>query len=259
MNRVWGTLILLGILGISIDMNSHAQVWQLSTGFYLSGALAIVNISLTYCKKLPIRGKRIEFILLQLLAFRIAYFPIVVFSATVVCYVELGLSKVDIASSIGLFPTMFISAATFFSLISIMLFWAVYGKTVLYALIIVMGIPATFISFADTDDLTFFPDTNFLNIDPFPQIAMPQSNPYELELTSASQSLGQKMTILSGQLLYDFIPNAPWSQAVQGTLEKAYRSHPESNAHDQLREHYTAFLAAHNALFHTTVDELNQQ
>jgi len=57
-----------------------------------------------------------------------------------------------------------------------------------------------------------------------------------------------KMIGLAGSVLYEFIPNAPWSQAIQGTLEQEFRNNPEGNSHDQLTYHYAAFLAAHKSM-----------
>ena len=242
------TAVMLGIFGFSIEINPHAQSWQLFIGFHLAGLVAICSVSLAHLKQLPTKSKRYLFILLQMIAFRIAYFPVVVFSATVSCYSELVLSHFSIDIPIKIFPAMFISAAILFAIIGMVLFWALNGKKVLYALIIIMGTPALLISFVNTSDLTIFPDNNLADIDPLPQIAFPQKNPYGLALTSPHYNAGQKMIGLAGKTLYDFIPDAPWSQLVQGTLEQAYLNNPNGNAHDQLRYHYGAFLAAHQSL-----------
>ncbi len=241
-------LLLLAIFGISLEMNLNAQVWQLFIGFHVAGLSAMTVVSLWGLKQLPSQFERYVFVFLQLLAFRIAYFPIVVFSATVACYSELFLSPLSINLPIEIFPALFVSAAILFAMIDVVLFWALKGKTVCYALIIIMGTPAVLISFADLNDLTFFPDNNWADINPLPKITQPQANPYQLALTSTNTSLGQKVIGFAGKVLYDFIPQAPWGQAVQGTLEQAYLKNPEENSHDQLRNHYAAFLAAQRAL-----------
>ena len=249
MNYFLFTLILLGIFGFSVEINPHVQSWQLFSGFHLAGLVAMSSVSLVYLKQLPTRNTRFTFVVLQLLAFRIAYFPIVVFSATASCYSELLLSQINIDLPIKIFPTMFVCATILFAIINLTLFWALNGKTAFYTLIIViLGTPALLISFADANDLTIFPDDNWADIEPLPQIAMPQENPYGLTLTSTHYSIGQKMIGLAGQTLYDLIPSSPWSQLVLGTLEKAYLDNPDGNAHDQLRYHYGAFIAAHNRL-----------
>ncbi len=241
-------LILLAIFGISIEICPAAQAWQLFTGFHLAGLAAMVWMSLWGLKQLPTKGKRYGFIILQLLAFRIAYFPIVVFSATVACYSELLLQQFFGNWPITIFPAFFVSAALLFAMIGWILFLALNGKTVLYGLLIVLGMPALLISFADTKDLTFLPDNNWLDIKPLPPVSLPQENPYLSGLTSENGSAGQKMIGLAGRVLYDFIPKAPWSQMVQGILEQEFRNHPDGNSHDQLTDHYAAFLAAHQAI-----------
>jgi hypothetical protein len=241
-------LALLALFGISIEISPTAQAWQLFAGFHLAGLVAMVWMSLWGLKKLPTKSKRYGFMILQLLAFRIAYFPIVVFSATVACYSELLLQQFSGDWPITIFPAFFVSAALLFVTISWILFLALNGKTVLYGLLIVLGMPALLISFADTKDLTFLPDNNWLDIQPLPPVSLPQANPYLSGLASTNASVGQKMITLAGSVLYDFIPKAPWSQMVQGILEQEFRNHPNGNSHDQLTYHYAAFLAAHQAI-----------
>ena len=78
-------LISLAVLGLSVEINPNSQAWQLFSGFHLAGLSAITCVSLWGLKQLPSKAKRYGFIVLQLLAFRIAYFPVVVFSATAAC------------------------------------------------------------------------------------------------------------------------------------------------------------------------------
>ncbi len=241
-------LTLLAIFGISIEISPVAQAWQLFTGLHFAGLAAMVWMSLWGLKKLPTKGKRYGFMILQLLAFRIAYFPIVVFSATVACYSELLLQQFFGNWPITIFPAFFVSAALLFAMISWILYLALNGKTIVYALLIVLGVPALLISFADTKDLTFLPDNNWADINPLPPVSFPQANPYLSGLTSTNASAGQKMISLAGSVLYDFIPKAPWSQMVQGILEQEFRNHPDGNSHDQLTDHYAAFLGAHQAI-----------
>lgn len=241
-------LILLAIFGISIEMNPAAQAWQLFTGFHLAGLAAMTCMSLWGLKKLPTTGKRYGFILLQLMAFRIAYFPMVVFSATVACYLELLLQQFPGDWSIKIFPVFFVSAALLFATIAYVIFLALKGKVAICGLLIVLGIPALLISFADTQDLTFLPDDNWTDIQPLPPISQQQANPYLPDVTSTHNSAGKKMIRLAGRVLYEFIPKAPWSQMVQGILEQEFRSHPDGNSHSQLTDHYAAFLAAHQAI-----------
>jgi len=234
-------LILLALFGLSVELNSNAQAWQLLLGFHLAGLFAITTVSLRWAKQLPL-AKRYWFIGLQLLAFRIAYFPVVVFSATVSCYTELLLQKLGIDIAIKIFPELFVSATVFFALISYALSCALNGRFVIQFLIVILGMPAVLISFANTQDLTLLPDNNWEDIQ-LPNVSLPQANPYGVAV-KADNSLGQKMIGLSGYVLYDYIPKTPWAQAVQGTLEQEYLKNPNGNAHDQLTYHYAAFLVA---------------
>jgi hypothetical protein len=130
------------------------------TGFHLTGLVAIVCMSLWSLKELLTKTTRYGYILSQLMAFRIAYFPIVVFSAEVVCYSELLLQHLSEDLAIKVFPAMFVSAALIFAAISFILFLALKGKTMLYFLMVVLGIPALLISFIYQKDLTILPDNN---------------------------------------------------------------------------------------------------
>ncbi len=239
-------VLILSIFGLSVELNPIAQSWQLLVGFHLAELAALTELSLRNLKQLS-TTKRYWFIGLQLLAFRIAYFPIVVFSATVSCYTELVLQKLGIDLPIQVFPELFVSAAVFFAAMSWVLFWALKERAALFGLIAILGLPAVLISFADRQDLTLLPDNNWADIQ-LPKVSLPQANPYGVALT-ANNSLGQKMIGLSGFLLYEYIPNSTWAQAVQGTLEQAYLKNPNGNAHDQLTYHYAAFLAAHRAVY----------
>ena len=237
-------LILLALFGVSVELNPNAQAWQLLIGFHAAGLAAMTWVSLWGLRQRP-KAKGFWFIGLQLLAFRIAYFPIVVFSATVSCYIELLVDILGFNVPIKIFPELFVSAAVFFALINYALFLALTGRFSVLALIVILGWPAVLISFANQQDLTILPDNNWADLQ-LPTVSLPQANPYGAAL-KADNSLGQKMIGLSGYVLYDYIPNSPWAQAVQGTLEQAYLKHPEGNAHDQLTYHYAAFLAAHRA------------
>ena len=75
-------VFLLAVFGLSIEINPNSQAWQLFSGFHLAGLSAITCVTLWGYKQLPSNVKRFSFIALQLMAFRIAYFPVVVFSAT---------------------------------------------------------------------------------------------------------------------------------------------------------------------------------
>ncbi len=237
-------LLLLALFGISVELNPNAQAWQLLVGFHAAGLVAFTCVSVWGAKQLS-KIKRYGFMGLQLLAFRIAYFPIVVFSATVSCYTELLFDAFGFDVPLKIFPELFVSAAVFFALMSYALFWALKGRFAVQALIVILGWPAVLISFANQQDLIILPDNNWADLQ-LPTVGLPHSNPYGAAL-KANNSLGQKMIGLSGYVLYDHIPNSPWARAVQGTLEQAYLKHPDGNAHDQLTYHYAAFLAAHRA------------
>ena len=238
----------LAVLGLSVEINPNSQAWQLFSGFHLAGLSAITCVSLWGLKQLPSNAKRYGFIVLQLLAFRIAYFPVVVFSATAACYSELLLQYLSIDLPIKIFPALFVSAALLFAFINYVLFLALKGKKIVYPLIIILGLPGFLISFADVKDLTFFPDNNWADINPLPMVTQPRSNPYLLADSSIHSNMGQQVISLAGKLLYELIPKAPWAQAVQGTLEQEFTNNPNGNSHDQLTYHYSAFLAAHQAL-----------
>ncbi len=242
-----GFLVLLGLFGVGVELNPNAQSWQLLLGFHLAALSALTVVSLRALKQFPRVSQLFWFLGLQLIAYRIAYFPIVVFAATVSCYTELGLHNFVYTLPIKIFPAMFVSAALFFALISGVVWEALKGRRAFIALLIVLGIPAVLISFANQQDLTVLADNNGPSIEPLPRVTLPQVNPYGSAL-EADNSVGQKMMGLAGYLLYDSIPNVPWSKAVQGTLEQSYLKHPEGNAHEQLTAHYAAFLAAHRQL-----------
>jgi len=165
-------------------------------------------MSLWSLKELPTKTTRYGYILIQIVAFRIAFFPIVVFSAVVACYSELLLQHLSVDLAIKVFPAMFVSAALIFAAISFILFWALKGKTVLYVLMVVLGIPALLISFIYQKDLTILPYNNWADISPLPAISQPQANHFLSAVTSGLNNLWQKMFSLAGRALYEIIPKA---------------------------------------------------
>ena len=103
---------------------------------------------------------------------------------------------------------MFVSAALIFAAISFILFWALKGKTVLYVLMVVLGIPALLISFIYQKDLTILPYNNWADISPLPAISQPQANPCLSAVTSGLSCVGQKMIGLACEALFEMIPKA---------------------------------------------------
>jgi hypothetical protein len=75
----------------------------------------------------------------------------------------------------------------------------------------------------------------------------PRANPYRPgrieRLTPA-----QRFLMHNARLTYDLVPASPWARALQGTLEAMVRRQPRAGSQQRIREHFAAYLAAHDRI-----------
>ena len=240
-------LILTCVYGAAVELDPDKQALHLYIGLHLAGLGAIISVTISILIAIPSKGGRFLLMLLQLSAFRIAYFPVMVLSATVACYSEWLMLKIAPGLPVKIFPIFFLSAAIMFVLISELLIRSFKGEIVPAVLVVVISTPMLLISFSTLEDFTFLPDNNRFDITPLPEVTLPKRNPYLSE--DVRGNVSQQLVAVAGSLLYPLIPDAPWSQAAKGTLEMAYRINPEGSSQDRLYDHYAAFLAAHHNVY----------
>lgn len=238
-------VLISGIYGVMLESNTDIQAHQLFIGLHLAGLGGISMAALSVNKKISL-GKRIwVFLVLQLIAFRVAYFPVMVLSATVACYSEWLLITAIPELPIKIFPMFFISASLLFAIFSELLFFSLNGEKAAALVIVCIMIPMTMISFSTREDFTVLPDHNWINNMSLPEIRLPEQNPYLTVSQTQEINIAQQVVALAGALLYPLIPNSPWAITSKGILEHAYRDNPAGSSLDRLNDHYAAFIAAH--------------
>ncbi len=190
-------------------------------------------------------ARPLGFALLALLSWRLAYFPIMVFSGHVASIGEwlLALSGLPIF----VYPVFLLSVAALHAVAAVaistllapphpLLRWAVAPAFVV----------ATLVSFNQLEDLRPLPDT-VVQIDPseVPPMRLEQGNPYLSALVGEGYLPNQRVVLVAAGLTYDTIPPSPWATAVKAVLEGLFLDKPFGSTRDRVLEHYLAYHAAH--------------
>jgi hypothetical protein len=190
--------------------------------------------------------KRCCFVLGVLIAWRIAYFPVMVLAGTAAAMGE-WLSYQLPFVPVWIYPTFFVGMAVSQGLIAYLVSLMIKGKWLVYIPALILAAPAVLISFSTPGDLTLLPDYNWSPTGALPPVAQPAANPY-LSDDVRDTGFAPRTVQLAGAALYEIIPDVPWSNAVKGTLERAFKENPRGTTRDRLDEHYGAFLAAHELI-----------
>lgn len=233
------------IFGSMLELQITIQARHLFFGLHLAALGALTSIALLQWKTLKTFKSRLFFLFLLFIVFRVAYFPVMVLSATVACYSEWFLLRFVPDCPVRVFPAFLISAVLMFAAVALSLLFALQGKRSAWYLVIVLLAPMALISLSSHQDLSLFPDQYAHEIKPLPEVRFPDRNPYWAGLENDILNPAQKLVALAGALLYPLIPGSPWATASKGMLEHAYRSNPSGSSADRLKDHYAAFISAH--------------
>lgn len=132
-----------------------------------------------------------------------------------------------------------------FTAVALIASFALQDKRSAWFPVILLLAPMAIISFSSYQDISLLPDQHIDDINPFTEVRLPDRNPYWAGLDNNNLNPAQKLIALAGALLYPLIPGSPWATASKGTLEHAYRSNPSGSSADRLKDHYVAFINAH--------------
>ncbi len=183
-----------------------------------------------------------------LLAWRVSYFPIMVFAGWIATLVErLSLSFKTVP--IAIYPIYLLFMAL---LNGVAVLAAGAIATLEWNFLLPVTLPAfaiaTMISFIAPIDFKLLPDTEVRFNEPLPPSALPKSNAYLSALKSGQYSLRSRLLLFAGGSVYQLIPHSPWSATVKGTLEELTRKQPSGSATLRVREHYFAYHCAHHLI-----------
>ena len=107
---------------------------------------------------------------------------------------------------------------------------------------------AGMVSFSAPSDRVWFGDRPWAKPRPLPAIHDPERNPYAIILREHDLGLASKVLAFNALVTYPLVPEGPWGSAMKGTLEALALARPIATSQDRIDEHYLAYLAAHARL-----------
>ena len=186
-------------------------------------------------------------LLATLVGWRLAYFPIMVFSGHVASIVEWLLVLTGLP--ILVYPFFLLSVAVIHAA-------AAAGANALldpplpwlrYALVPAFLV-ATAVSFNQLGDITILPDTFTSLEEEIPPMQAEEGNPYLPALTGPGYLPNQRIVLVAAGLTYETIPPSPWATTVKAVLEGLFHAKPFGSTRDRVLEHYLAYHAAHGQI-----------
>ncbi len=241
----------LGAWGIWLDRTqplSQAGLWSALHVASLGGvALGLGAWALASGRGSSSPAQRIGLAVAALLAWRVSYFPIMVFSghvASIAEWVALGVGAPVVVYSVFL--------------LSVVALHAVAGLGV--ALLLRPPVPlfraalvpafavATVVSFSKAEDLALLPDRAWSLARPVPPVVAGSANPYLPALGSSEISPHVNVMLLAAGVTYATIPDAPWARAVRSVLEHDFNRNPVASTQARVVEHYLAYHASHSRI-----------
>jgi len=235
------SLLAWGVLIDQVDPLDQVVLWAGLQVASLTGALLGLAAMFPHAET---KRQRWMFALAALVAWRLAYFPIMVFSGHVASIGEwlllLGGAPVIV------YPIFLVAVA------------AIHAAAAAAATLVVAPphraarlvlVPAFFVaacvSFLSWRDLGPLPDTAWSLDAPVPAPVTQGRNPYLPALTGPGYWPNQRVILLAAALTYDTIPPSPWATTVKHTLEKLFDELPHAATRDRVREHYQGYHSAH--------------
>ncbi len=215
--------LFLALLAASLLGAGGALVWR---GSRLRGAVS-----------------RLAGLALALLAWRVAYFPIMVFSGHVASIGE-WLSLLA-GLPVLIYPVFLLAVAVLHALAGIAAGWLLTPPHPLLRFAALGGFTlATLVSFSTPADLVPLPDRSLALDEPVPAPRAPARNPYLTRLDAPGHTAPQRVLLLAAGLTYATIPDTPWARTVKGVLEGQFEARPVAPTRSRVEEHYLAYRSA---------------
>lgn len=255
------------LVGFSLDTNTELTQGQLIYAFYTSGVFGLLPVALLFIFRNNSLWKKILIILLALLVWRIAYFPVMVLAGYLATLGE-SVSIMLLGKSV-VYPFLLLSVAlmnAFSLLIAGMLLQLlfilftpkdvkqqnndnthikVWSSLSLISLTLPLAVLAIGVSFTQPADWHAIPDTSYIDDKPLPKANLPEINPYSTALEQKGLSWQHKVLFKAAEVTYDLIPeNTQWSQVVKGTLESEFVNTKEVSTAFCTKVHLRAFMTA---------------
>jgi len=242
------SLVAIAYAGFWLDKMLVLNHTAIYTAFQLTSLSGALTAAVWWFGRVTKPIHCLYILLAVLLAWRISYFPIMVFSGW---FATLG-ERVEYI--IPVLPHVIYPVFLVFMYVLHGIGGLAAGSLVTFQArrLMVITIPAFIIailvSFTSIEDLTVLPDRQTKLSQPLPPVGEPVANPYLAALNEEGYNFSQRVLLFSAGSIYSFIPNTPWSGAVKGTLEEAFNRHPNSTTANRIKEHYLAYHVAHKQI-----------
>ena len=107
---------------------------------------------------------------------------------------------------------------------------------------------AAMVTFSKPSDIVPFADRPWPVPREIPPIHDPERNPYVIILREHNLALPSRVLAFNALVTYPLVPEGPWGSAMKGTLEALALENPLATSLERIDEHYLAYLAAHQRL-----------
>ena len=243
---VLGGLLAVALIGWGVVIDRTRPLSQpLLFSALQVASLGGAALGLLWCwRRARLEHRRIAFAVAALLAWRVAYFPIMVFSGHVASIGEWLLAGIGLP--IVVYPVFLLAVAALHAVAAVAATWVVKPPVrALRIALVPVFLVALAVSFNKPSDLVPFPDTVALLREPVPPLRAERENPYLTALVGPGYWPNQRVVLLAAGLTYETIPPSPWATSVKTVLEGLFEAHPHGSSADRVREHYLAYHAAH--------------
>jgi len=239
--------LVLGAWGVWLDRTgplSQAGLWSALQVASLGGA---VLGALVWRRSFRGATAALALGLAVLLAWRISYFPIMVFSGHIASIAEWIEKAVGLP--IVVYSVFLLNAATLHALAGLGAAWLLRPPhRAAYAVLIPAFAVATAVSFSQASDFAWLPDRARQLAAPVPPLEPGSANPYLPRLGAGGHAPHVNVMLLAAGLTYETIPDAPWARGVRAVLENSFNENPVASTQDRVVEHYLAYHSAHARL-----------
>ncbi len=235
-------------LGVRLDAAPKLDQAQLWLGFAIASlGGAALGFALLAPQARGRAGRLLLFACAALLVWRLAYFPIMVFSGHVASFGEwlpalLGLPIAVYPVFLASVALLHASAVAFGLLALAQSGWRLRAAAALAFFL------AACVSISGPRDLHPLPDRHFAEAGPAPPPRAAACNPYAPALWAPGYLPHQRVVLLAAALTYETIPPSPWATTVKAVLEGLFEEKPFGDASDRVLEHYLAYRSAHPRL-----------
>ena len=245
----------LGLIagGLWLDHAPAINQTELFIAFHLASLSGIGLAVLSFWSRLQERWRRVVFIAVALVVWRITYFPLMVFAGWVATLGE----WIQITTQIlphFIYPTFLLAMAIFHCLSAMAAGLLLQPAGVarpkrwfMYPAFFSGFAIAALVSFTSDSDMRILPD-EIMRDAAIPQDAHPVANPYITALKQGGYTIPQQTLLIAAGSIYPAIPHTPWSLTVKGVLEAQFRHSPRASSSQRVEEHYLGFLSAHSRI-----------